>query len=86
MMPVIDAFNKGDYIEVTPLEKDRGTHKDWGVLRGTALDGLGKGGMAIFNLQVPTLRTFENPALELRFNANDVDVRLLFSAKIARST
>jgi hypothetical protein len=41
MMPVIDAFNKGDYIEVTPLEKDRGTHKDWGVLRGTALDGFG---------------------------------------------
>jgi hypothetical protein len=42
--------------------------------------------MAIFNLQVPTLLTFVNPALELRFNANDVDVRLLFSAKIARST
>lgn len=84
-MAALDAFSKGDHIEVMPLERDRNTFKDWGVLRGTALDGLRVGGTAIFNLKPdPVLRTYEEPHLKLRFNANEVDVRLLFSARVAR--
>lgn len=32
-MTVIDPFNKGDFIAVTPLQRDLGTFKDWGVIR-----------------------------------------------------
>lgn len=86
-MAALDAFTKGDFIEVTPLERDKGTRRDWGVLRGTAMDNLSKGGTAVFNLLPdPAVRTYENAVLELRFNANEVDVRLLFSARIARTS
>lgn len=86
-MAALDAFNAGDYIEVRRLEKDRGTHRDWGVLRGTALSAMSRGGTAIFNLRPdPVIRTYEEDELTLRFNANDVDVRLLFAATVARSS
>ena len=85
-MAALDAFRKGDHIEVMPLERDRNTFKDWGVLRGTALDSLSMGGTAIFNLKPdPAIRTYQEPNLQLRFNANEVDVRLLFSAAVART-
>lgn len=86
-MAVIDAFNTGDFIAVTPLERNLGTHRDWGVLRGTALDNVSRSGHAIFEMRPdPAIRTYQEPQLTLRFNANEVDVRLLFSARVARES
>jgi hypothetical protein len=84
---VIDPFMPGDFIEVTPLENERGTHRDWGVLRGTALDEVNRSGSAVFFMEpARVVRTAASPhdPVQFRFNANEVDVRLLFSAKVAR--
>jgi hypothetical protein len=85
-MSVIDAFRMGDHIEVRPLESERGTHKDWGVLRGTAHSDMSRSGSAIFFMEVPSVlhvAAGDSP-IQMRFNANEVDVRLLFSARVAR--
>lgn len=86
-MTVIDPFNKGDFIAVTPLQRDLGTFKDWGVIRGTALNNVSRSGSSVFNLRPdPAICTLDNRELTLRFNANEVDVRLLFSATVARES
>jgi hypothetical protein len=86
-MSVIDAFRMGDHIEVRPLDAERGTHKDWGVLRGTACSDLGRSGSAIFFMEpakVVADAASPHDPVQFRFNANEVDVRLLFSARVAR--
>lgn len=86
-MSVIDPFKSGDHIEITPLESERGTHKDWGVLRGTSLSEVGRSGSAIFFMEpakVVADAASPHEPVQFRFNANEVDVRLLFSARVAR--
>ena len=82
-MSVQEPFNRGDYIAVTPLAGNLGTTRDFGMLRGTALDGLHRTGSAIFRMQVTDLQSPNKP-LEIRLNANDVDVELIFAASVAR--
>lgn len=82
-MAVQERIQKGDYIVVTPLARNLGTVRDFGVLRGTSLDGLSLGGHSIFRMEVTDLQSPNTP-LEIRLNANDVDVDLLFSARVAR--
>ena len=86
-MSAIDAFRMGDHIEVRPLERHLGTHEDWGVLRGTACSDLGRTGSAIFFMEpAKVIADAASPhdPVQFRFNANEVDVRLLFSARVAR--
>lgn len=72
-----DAFVVGDFIEVTP-----GPHvEDFGTIRGTALDSRGLTGPAYFNVQVPT---GHDEATTLRFSLNEVTVKRLFRASVAR--
>lgn len=82
-MAVLEGFSRGDYILVTPLDKNLGTVRDFGTLRGTALDGLSRAGHAIFRMQVTHLQSPDKP-LEIRLNANEVDVELIFAASVAR--
>lgn len=77
----IKGFDFGDLIEVTPLERQKGGPDDFGVLRGTALSELRTVGIARFNM----VAVIGSTKTELTLNCNDVDVRLLFSAKIARA-
>jgi hypothetical protein len=74
------GFKRGDHILVTPMEKLAGGNADFGVLRGTALSDLAYGGTSVFEMEllVGVSRHL------LRLNCNDVDVRLLFSASVAR--
>lgn len=67
-----NGFKVGDFIEVTPQERDKGTDKDFGVIRGTALDERGLTGLASFRV-VPN-------GMEgvLVFDLNHHDVKRLF--------
>lgn len=85
-MSVSEPIFPGDHIEVTPLKAELGTYKDWGLLRGTSLSQMSVGGTSIFWIE-PALDplTKELKPDGLRLNANDVEVRLLFSARVART-
>lgn len=67
------GFKVGDFIEVTASEKDRGTDKDFGIIRGTALDERSQTGYATFRVRPNGL-----PDQEIMFNLNHVDVKTLF--------
>lgn len=81
-MSVRENILPGDQVEVTPLEKHRGGPSDFGTLRGTALEQVSNGGSALFRMEF-TIANQREP-VALRLNVNDVDVRLLFSARVAR--
>lgn len=72
-----DTFTAGDFIEITPGPN----MEDFGTIRGTALDSRGRSGPAYFNVQVPTA---PDGASTLRFSLNEVTVKRLFSASVAR--
>lgn len=72
-----DTFTVGDFIEITPGPNV----EDFGAIRGTALDTRGGTGFAYFNVQVPT---GHNEATTLRFSLNEVTVKRLFRASVAR--
>lgn len=74
-----DRFTVGDFIEITPGPNV----EDFGIIRGTALDSRGLTGPAYFNVQVPTGR---DEATTMRFSLNEVTVKRLFSASVARRT
>jgi hypothetical protein len=82
-MPVRDSIMPGDHIEVTPLDKHLGGPLDFGVIRGVALTQLQLGGPAGFEVQF-TLYADQRDPLKVRLNSNEVNVRLLFSARVAR--
>ncbi len=75
-----EGFVKGDLIEVTTLEKWAGTFRDFGTIRGTALDTRGMSGPASFRLWL------NSPGLqaEITIDLNYVNVKTLFTAMVAR--
>jgi hypothetical protein len=75
-----EGFTKGDLIEVTTLEKWKGTFRDFGTIRGTALDTRGLSGPARFKMWL------NSPGLqaELEIDLNYVDVKTVFTAMVAR--
>lgn len=75
-----EGFTKGDLIEVTTLEKWKGTFRDFGTIRGTAMDTRGRSGEAKFRLWL------NSPGLqaELTIDLNYVDVKTVFDAMLAR--
>lgn len=79
-MRSMEGIKRGDYIQVTPLEKDAGGTKDFGVITGAALTDLAVGGGALFAISVQV----GDEQVRLDLNCNLVDVSLLFSAGIAR--
>ena len=79
-LTTLSGFKRGDYIEVTPLERLHHGNADFGTVRGTALTDLGPGGSSVFTIQV----LMGGRRHDLELNCNDVDVRLLFSAAVAR--
>lgn len=75
------GFQKGDFIEVTPRESDKGGGVgDFGVLRGTAMNTLPRSGSATFQI----LLMIGGMPTTMTLSCNTVDVRLLFSAHVAR--
>lgn len=62
----------GDFIEVTPTDKDKGTYKDFGAIRGTALDERGYTGWSDFRIRP------NGTDMVLNFNLNFVEVKNLF--------
>lgn len=66
------GFKVGDFIEATPNERDKGTDKDFGVLRGTALDERSQTGYSAFRIR---LNGTDQIVL---LNLNYVDVKTLF--------
>lgn len=77
------GFLKGDFIEVTPMERDKdGGYGDFGVLRGTAMNDLPRGGSATFQILVMIGGT----GTTMTLSCNTVNVRLLFSAHVARQS
>jgi hypothetical protein len=80
-MAVRERINKGDLVEVRPLEKDRHGPGDFGTLRAVALEAVTNGGPAGFRVEITI---GQKEPVEVRLNVNDVDVRLLFSARVAR--
>lgn len=81
-MPISGKIRVGDHVEITPMEKDLRTPRDFGVIRGTALDDRSLGGEASFRVQLNIDGLSEPPVLPIYLNT--VQVRVLFSAGIAR--
>jgi hypothetical protein len=75
-----EGFVKGDLIEVTTRKQWVGTFRDFGTIRGTALDTRGLGGPSSFKLWL------NSPGLqaELTIDLNYVDVKTVFAALVAR--
>lgn len=80
MSALSDPFNKGDFIEVTTKEEWKDTFRDFGVIRGTALDSRGRTGEASFKLWMNSPGNNN----EVTFDLNYVHVTLLFPAFVAR--
>lgn len=74
-----DPFTRGDHIEVTAKRST----PDFGTLRGTALDTRGIAGRAAFRLELATGPLLSDKAV-LDLNLNEVHVKRLFSADVAR--
>jgi hypothetical protein len=75
-----EGFREGDHIEVTTQEKWKGTFRDFGTLRGTAMDTRGLTGMASFRLWMNAPGNNNTVQLDLNY----VDVRVLFVPDVAR--
>lgn len=75
-----EGFTKGDLIEVTTRERWAGTFRDFGTIRGTAMDTRGQGDPAKFHLW---LNAPGNNNL-LTLDLNYVDVKTVFTADVAR--
>jgi hypothetical protein len=74
------GFKRGDYIEVTPVKSDLDTGRDFGIIRGTALEDRGLTGLATFSMALNIAGRVKVIALNLNF----VEVRTLFRADVAR--
>jgi len=75
-----EGFKKGDLIEVTTRKQWAGTFRDFGTIRGTAMDTRGLGDPARFRvwLNSPGLQA------EIEVDLNYVDVKTVFVAMLAR--
>lgn len=81
-MPISTKISVGDHVEITPVEADLRTPRDFGVIRGTALDVAQYGGSAWLRVQLDIDGMTEPPVLSIYLNT--VNVRVLFNAGIAR--
>lgn len=70
-----EPFKAGDFIEVRSSTSK--ATDDFGVIRGTALDSRGRTGLAGFRVELPDKQ-------KLQFSLNNVTVKTLFRADIAR--
>lgn len=75
-----DSFEAGDFIQVTSPYPAR----DFGTIRGTALESRGHIGEAGFSVMIPGGDIAKEEQV-LRFNLNEVNVVNLFVASVARS-
>lgn len=76
-------FEAGDQIEVRPKQRHIGTDKDFGVLRGTAMETRGHTGDARFSIDLNISGKVDPTVIQL--NLNNVEVRRTFDANLARS-
>ena len=75
-----EGFTKGDLIEVRTQARWAGTFRDFGTIRGTALDTRGQGGPAKFQLWLNAPGNNNVLTLDLNY----VDVTTVFTAMVAR--